>query len=161
MGLSCIWWSMTAASCSRSASPPATSTTAGPFLAWFVGFSASCLATKAISPNPWPSSSLWSTEYASSPALRKNMRQQLLDLGDKVLLRKRALIETINDQLKNVCETLAYTPSQSLQLCRASVGGPHRLWSPTQETLTGSEPADPCWMSLILNSRYLYCCIME
>ena len=36
--------------------------------------------------------------------LRKNMRQQLLDLGDKLLLRKRALIETINDQLKNVCQ---------------------------------------------------------
>ena len=36
--------------------------------------------------------------------LRKNMRQQLLELGDKLLLRKRALIETINDQLKNVCQ---------------------------------------------------------
>jgi DDE family transposase len=36
--------------------------------------------------------------------LRKNMRNRLLDLGDKLLLRKRALIETINDQLKNVCQ---------------------------------------------------------
>ncbi|MGO8946251.1 MAG: IS982 family transposase [Ktedonobacterales bacterium] len=36
--------------------------------------------------------------------LRKNMRPQLLDVGDKLLLRKRALIETINDQLKNVCQ---------------------------------------------------------
>ena len=36
--------------------------------------------------------------------LRKNMRNHLLDLGDKVLLRKRALIETIHDQLKNVCQ---------------------------------------------------------
>ena len=36
--------------------------------------------------------------------LRKNMHNRLLDLGDKLLLRKRALIETINDQLKNVCQ---------------------------------------------------------
>ncbi len=36
--------------------------------------------------------------------LRKNMRNQLLHLSDRLLLRKRALIETIVDQLKNVCQ---------------------------------------------------------
>jgi hypothetical protein len=36
--------------------------------------------------------------------LRKNMRNILLPLADKLLLRKRALIETIFDQLKNVCQ---------------------------------------------------------
>jgi transposase len=36
--------------------------------------------------------------------LRKNMRQQLLEFSDRLLLRKRALIETIVDQLKNVCQ---------------------------------------------------------
>jgi hypothetical protein len=36
--------------------------------------------------------------------LRKNMRTRLVDLADKVLLRKRALIETIVDQLKNTCQ---------------------------------------------------------
>ena len=36
--------------------------------------------------------------------LRKNMRNRLLDLGDKLLLRKRAIIESIVDQLKNVCQ---------------------------------------------------------
>jgi hypothetical protein len=36
--------------------------------------------------------------------LRKNRRNQLLSLADKLLLRKRALIETIVDQLKNVCQ---------------------------------------------------------
>lgn len=36
--------------------------------------------------------------------LRKNMRNVLLDVADKLLLRKRALIETINDHLKNVCQ---------------------------------------------------------
>lgn len=34
--------------------------------------------------------------------LRKNMRQRLLHLTDKLLLRKRAIIESVNDQLKNV-----------------------------------------------------------
>jgi hypothetical protein len=34
--------------------------------------------------------------------LRKNMRNRLLDVSDKLLLRKRALIETIYDQLKNI-----------------------------------------------------------
>ena len=36
--------------------------------------------------------------------LRKNMRNILLDVSDKLLLRKRAIIETINDQLKNICQ---------------------------------------------------------
>jgi Transposase DDE domain len=36
--------------------------------------------------------------------LRKNMRNRLLTVADKLLLRKRALIETIHDQLKNICQ---------------------------------------------------------
>jgi transposase len=36
--------------------------------------------------------------------LRKNMRNQLLEFSDRLLLRKRALIETIFDQLKNICQ---------------------------------------------------------
>ena len=36
--------------------------------------------------------------------LRKNMRNVLMPLSDKLLLRKRAIIETINDQLKNICQ---------------------------------------------------------
>ena len=36
--------------------------------------------------------------------LRTNMRNRLMDVSDKLLLRKRALIETINDQLKNICQ---------------------------------------------------------
>lgn len=35
---------------------------------------------------------------------RKNMRPRLLTLTDKLLLRKRAIIESVNDQLKNVCQ---------------------------------------------------------
>ena len=31
-----------------------------------------------------------------------NMKQKLVKLIDKIILRKRALIETVNDQLKNI-----------------------------------------------------------
>ena len=36
--------------------------------------------------------------------LRSNMKNQLLPMADKLLLRKRALIETIIDQLKNISQ---------------------------------------------------------
>lgn len=36
--------------------------------------------------------------------LKKNMRNRLLPLSDKWLLRHRAIIETINDQLKNISQ---------------------------------------------------------
>ena len=45
--------------------------------------------------------------------LRKNMKNRLLPLMDKVLLRKRAIIETINDQLKNISQ-IAHTRHRSV-----------------------------------------------
>lgn len=36
--------------------------------------------------------------------LRKNMKGRTLSAVDSVLLRKRALIETVNDELKNMCQ---------------------------------------------------------
>jgi hypothetical protein len=36
--------------------------------------------------------------------LRKKMRNRLMEVSDKLLLRKRAIIESINDQLKNICQ---------------------------------------------------------
>lgn len=35
--------------------------------------------------------------------LKKNMKEKLMPLIDKILLRKRSLIETVNDELKNMC----------------------------------------------------------
>ena len=35
---------------------------------------------------------------------RKNMKNSLIPLLDKILLRKRPLIETVNDQLKHICQ---------------------------------------------------------
>jgi len=37
-------------------------------------------------------------------SIKKNMKNRLLSLIDKLLLRKRSVIETINDQLKNMCD---------------------------------------------------------
>ena len=44
--------------------------------------------------------------------IRKNMKNRLLPLTDKLLLRKRSIIETINDQLKNISQ-IAHTRHRS------------------------------------------------
>ena len=36
--------------------------------------------------------------------LKKKMKPRFLEMIDKILLRKRSIIETINDQLKNICQ---------------------------------------------------------
>jgi hypothetical protein len=36
--------------------------------------------------------------------IRNNMKNVLMTMRDKILLRKRSIIETINDQLKNICQ---------------------------------------------------------
>lgn len=36
--------------------------------------------------------------------IRKNMRNTPMNLKDKLLLRKRAVIESVNDELKNICQ---------------------------------------------------------
>lgn len=36
--------------------------------------------------------------------LKRNMKNSLMSVGDKIMLRKRSIIETINDELKNICQ---------------------------------------------------------
>uniref|UniRef100_UPI00404A9CF9 IS982 family transposase n=1 Tax=Fulvivirga sp. TaxID=1931237 RepID=UPI00404A9CF9 len=36
--------------------------------------------------------------------IRNNMKNVLMELKDKILLRKRSVIETVNDELKNICQ---------------------------------------------------------
>lgn len=36
--------------------------------------------------------------------IKKNMKNCLMSISDKILLRKRAVIETVNDELKNICQ---------------------------------------------------------
>lgn len=40
------------------------------------------------------------------------MKNSLMELKDKILLRKRSIIETINDELKNMCQ-IEYTRHRS------------------------------------------------
>ena len=37
-------------------------------------------------------------------SIRNNMKNSLMDMSDKILLRKRSIIETVNDELKNICQ---------------------------------------------------------
>jgi hypothetical protein len=45
--------------------------------------------------------------------IKKNMKNRLLSVFDQILLRKRALIETVNDQLKNISQ-VEHTRHRSL-----------------------------------------------
>ena len=36
--------------------------------------------------------------------IKNNMKNSLMLLSDKILLRKRSVIETVNDELKNICQ---------------------------------------------------------
>lgn len=45
--------------------------------------------------------------------LKRNMKNRLMSVKDKVLLRKRVLIETVNDQLKNISQ-LEHTRHRSI-----------------------------------------------
>ena len=36
--------------------------------------------------------------------IRNNMKNVLMEMKDKIMLRKRSVIETINDELKNICQ---------------------------------------------------------
>ncbi len=37
-------------------------------------------------------------------SLRNNMKNTLMELKDKIVLRKRSVTETVNDELKNICQ---------------------------------------------------------
>jgi len=37
-------------------------------------------------------------------SIRNNMKNSLMAMNDKIMLRKRSVIETVNDELKNICQ---------------------------------------------------------
>jgi hypothetical protein len=37
-------------------------------------------------------------------SIRNNMKNSLMTMNDKIILRKRSVIETVNDELKNICQ---------------------------------------------------------
>ena len=52
--------------------------------------------------------------------LKKNMKPKFVALFDKILLRKRSIIETINDQLKNISQ-IEHSRHRSLTNCMINV----------------------------------------
>jgi hypothetical protein len=46
--------------------------------------------------------------------IKKNMKNSLMNLYDKLILRKRAIIETVTDELKNVCR-IEHTRHRSVE----------------------------------------------
>ena len=56
---------------------------------------------------------LWDRGLQLVTKIRKNMHNKLMPLADKLLLRKRAIIETINDQIKNI-QQVEHTRHRSL-----------------------------------------------
>ena len=75
---------------------------------------------------------------------RKNMKNALMPLLDKIPLRKRPIIEAVNDQLKNLCQNVreacrrqTFAAPQSFQLPRQSSLGSDRLRLPPRQALVG------------------------
>ena len=66
--------------------------------------------------------------------IRKNMKNSLMHLRDKILLRKRSLIETVNDELKNIVQ-IEHTRHRSIG------GFPRISWQPWQHAV--SYPRNP------------------
>ena len=42
--------------------------------------------------------------FLKANGIKSNMKNKLMGLYDKITLRKRSVIETINDELKNICQ---------------------------------------------------------
>lgn len=57
---------------------------------------------------------LWNDGVELIYKRRKNMKKMNLSDTDKILLRKRAVIESVNDELKNIC-SIQHTRHRSLQ----------------------------------------------
>ena len=47
---------------------------------------------------------LWDNGIHLVTGIKSNMKNRLMNLRDRILLRKRSVIETINDELKNICQ---------------------------------------------------------
>ena len=47
---------------------------------------------------------LWNDGLQLITKIKKNMKNKLMPLVNKILLRKRAVVESVNDQLKNISQ---------------------------------------------------------
>ena len=95
---------------------------------------------KLIGDRGYISQALFDTLFAQGLQLvtkiRKNMKNKLMPLWDKLLLRKRALIESLIDQLKNLCQ-IAHSRHRSVAnfLVNLVAGLIAYTWLPTKPSL--------------------------
>jgi len=82
---------------------------------------------------------LWERGVQLITSLRANMKNRLIPLVDKLLLRKRYIIETINDQLKN-CSQIEHSRHRSPTNFLANVlaGLIAYTWQPTKPAINWS-----------------------
>ena len=67
--------------------------------------------------------------------LKKRMKKALMLQYDKIMLRKRSPIETVNDQLKNICQIELDPPSMLPKPHHQSVIGFGRFLFPRQKAI--------------------------
>ena len=80
---------------------------------------------------------LWANGLTLITLIRRSMKPRLMRLWDRLMLRKRFLIETINDQWKNVSQ-IEHSRHRSLTGFMVNlVGWTHRLHLSAQEAITG------------------------
>ena len=78
---------------------------------------------------------LWERGVQLITKLRKNMKNKLLPLFDKLLLRKRSIIETVNDQLKNISQIEHSRHRSPFNFFVNLMAGAGSLHIPREETL--------------------------
>jgi len=72
---------------------------------WFYGFKLHLVVNDRGYISQALAEQLFTTQgIALITKVRQNMRERVLAATDKLLLRKRAIIESVNDQLKNICQ---------------------------------------------------------
>ncbi len=60
--------------------------------------------------------------------IRNNMKNVLMEMRDKILLRKRSVIETVNDELKNMCQ-IEHSRHRSFgNFITNLISGPHSIY---------------------------------
>jgi Transposase DDE domain len=87
--------------------------------------------------------------------IKEGMKNKLIPMLDKILLRKRALSETVNDQLKNICQ-IEHTRHRSVANVVVKLSKTHVLFAnrPKQEKASSDEVVGwPCLQRSVRTNR--------
>jgi len=95
--------------------------------------------------------------------LRKNMKNKLMDMRDKILLRKRAVIESVNDFLKNICQ-VEHSRHRSINNFLVNVLAALSAYSflPHKPSIHGlcDEKALPIFVLSFCRTHVIYCLLL-